>query len=206
MSNKPLPPLEDLLPRARAGDAAAQNELFEMCRAYVRFLARSHVEGWIQAKVDASDLVQQTLMEAHRGFDRFQGTTEAEWLAWLKQILKNNALDFVRQFGAAKRQAHREVEFNIGQSTMFRRAPEPASPDETPSQIVSRREQEIVVANALAQLSEDHQEVIVLRNLQRMPFDEIATRMGRTRPATQMLWMRAMKKLQEHVNTLSQIE
>lgn len=46
----------------------------------------------------------------------------------------------------------------------------------------------------------------MLRNLQRMPFDEIATRMGRTRPATQMLWMRAMKKLQEHVNTLSQIE
>ena len=79
--------VEELLPLARAGDRDAQNQLFEMCRAYVAFLARSHVESWIQAKVDASDLVQQTLLEAHGGLEKFDGTTEGEWLAWLKQIL-----------------------------------------------------------------------------------------------------------------------
>jgi len=53
------------------------------------------------------------------------------------------------------------------------------------------------VADALARLSPDHREVIMLRNLQRLPFQDVAERMGRSRPATQMLWMRAIQKLQE---------
>ena len=60
-----------------------------------------------------------------------------------------------------------------------------------------RRESEIEVADAVAQLADDYQEVIMLRNLQRLSFDEVARRMGRSRPATQMLWMRALRKLQE---------
>ena len=196
--------LESLLQRARSGDREATNELFETCRAYVGFLARSHVESWIQAKVDSSDLIQQTLMEAHQAFPGFNGQTEGEWIAWLKQILKHNATDFVRRFGAAKRRATLEVAISAGNdSTYFRAAPELSSGDETPSQIMSRREQEILLSEALAALPEDYQEVIVLRNLQRLPFDEIAERMGRSRPATQMLWMRALKKLQAqlHVET-----
>src|SRR5205085_4743368 len=79
-----------LLAQARAGDAAARDRLFARCRDYLGLAARARVETWLRAKVDASDLVQQTLMEAHRGFGRFQGATEAEWLAWLRRILDNN--------------------------------------------------------------------------------------------------------------------
>ncbi len=196
--------LESLLQRARDGDRDAMNDLFESCRAYVGFLARSHVESWIQAKVDSSDLIQQTLMEAHQGFPDFSGQTEGEWIAWLKQILKHNATDFVRRFGAAKRRATLEVAISTGNdSTYFRAAPELSSGGESPSQVMVRREQEIEISEALATLPEAYQEVIVLRNLQRLPFDEIAERMGRSRPATQMLWMRALKKLQAqlHVET-----
>lgn len=201
--SKPLPDVAELLPRARAGDEDAQNELFQHCRAYVGFLARSHVESWLQAKVDASDLIQQTMLEAHRGMERFEGATEGEWLAWLKQILKHNATDYIRRFGAAKRNAGREREFSMGQSSIFRKVPEPEGREDTPSGIMSQKEEELLVANALAKLSEDHQEVIVLRNLQRLPFDQIAERMGRTRPAVQMLWARAMKRLQEVVGQMS---
>ena len=81
------------------------NGLFEACRNYVGLLARTQVESWLRAKVDASDLVQQTLLEAYRDFGRFQGTTEAEWLAWLRRMLAHNAADFVRQYrGTKKRQ------------------------------------------------------------------------------------------------------
>src|SRR5947199_97227 len=75
----------------------------------------------------------------------------------------------------------------------------PAGPadDDTPSQELIRKERELQVADALARLSDDHRTVIILRNLQRLPFDEVARRMGRSRPATQMLWMRAVRKLQE---------
>ncbi len=193
--------LESLLQRARDGDRDAMNELFESCRAYVGFLARSHVESWIQAKVDSSDLIQQTLMEAHQGFPNFSGQTEGEWIAWLKQILKHNATDFVRRFGAAKRRVTLEVAISNGNdSTYFRAAPELSSGGESPSQVMVRREQEIEISEALATLPDAYQEVIVLRNLQRLPFDEIAERMERSRPATQMLWMRALKKLQAQLH------
>jgi RNA polymerase sigma-70 factor (ECF subfamily) len=186
-----------LLTRARDGDAAARDRLFALCRNYVGLVARAHVESWLQAKVDASDLVQQTLLEAHRDFRRFQGATEGEWLAWLRQILSHNAADFVRQYyRTAKRQAGREVALgNPDQSSVLGLANLPDN-GETPSQELVRKERELQVADALSRLSPDHREVILLRNLQRLPFDEVAQRMQRSRPAAQMLWMRAIKAMQ----------
>ncbi len=190
--------LVDLLNRAREGDDAARDRLFERCRNYVSVVARTQVEGWMRAKVGASDLVQQTLLEAHRSFRDFRGTTEAEWLAWLKRILSHNTTDFARRYrGTEKRRVQREVPIysaTPGGSGEFVR--DPADPGESPSQLVARHEREIVVAEAISQLSPDHQDVILLRNLQRLSFNEVAERMGRSRPAVQMLWMRALQKLQ----------
>jgi RNA polymerase sigma-70 factor (ECF subfamily) len=188
-----------LLDRARKGDVAARDRLFAMCRNYLGIVARAHVESWLQAKVDASDLVQQTMLEAHRDFLRFQGATEGEWLAWLRQIVSHNAADFIRQYyKTAKRQAGREVRLggNPDNSSVLGLSGI-AGADETPSQQLLRKERELQMADALAQLSEDHREVIILRNLQRLPFDEVAKRMNRSRPAAQMLWMRAIHKLQQ---------
>src|SRR6476659_3196527 len=107
--------VSDLLQRARAGDEAARDRLFVVCRNYVSIAARAEVASWLKAKVDASDLVQQTLLEAHRGLANFRGTTEGEWLAWLKRILAHNAADFVRRYhGVEKRRAGREVRLYDG--------------------------------------------------------------------------------------------
>lgn len=187
-----------LLRGARSGDEAAREELFAQCRNYVNLMARSQVESWMRTKVDASDLVQQTMLEAHRGFVEFRGETEAEWLAWLRQILSHNTHDFIRAYKKTdKRNIQKEVRLqgkrSDGESFHF----EPTGSEPTPSKVLSQKEREIELANAIAQLSEDHQEVILLRNLQRLPFDEIAERMGRTRPAVQMLWTRAIRKLQQ---------
>jgi RNA polymerase sigma-70 factor, ECF subfamily len=190
--------ISDLIERARQGDAAGRDDLFGLCRSYLGFVARSQVETWLRRKVDASDLVQETMLEAYRDFDRFQGGTEKEWLAWLKKILAHNAADFVRRYhGTAKREARREVTFRDPDDSLARGAPEPAADQPTPSQEFIEIDTELRVTAALADLPEDYQEVIVLRNLQRLPFNEVAERMNRTRPAVQMLWMRAIKKLQE---------
>jgi len=189
--------VSELIERARQGDALCRDQLFGLCRSYLGFVARSHVESWMRVKVDASDLVQQTMLEAHRDFDRFEGATEKEWLSWLKKILSHNAADFVRRYrGTMKRQARREVPFRDPVDSVAPGAPEPAAPGMTPSQEFLQLDNELRVTAALAELAEDYQEVIVLRNLQRLPFDEVAQRMGRSRPAVQMLWMRAIKKLQ----------
>jgi RNA polymerase sigma-70 factor (ECF subfamily) len=189
--------VSELLKQARAGDQSARDRLFTVCRNYVSVAARAEVASWLKAKVDASDLVQQTLLEAHRGMANFRGESEAEWLAWLRRILAHNAADYVRRFhGVEKRRVGREVSLQ-GADDSERGDLQLDGDVETPSQLVMQKELQLQVADALTQLSEDHQEVIILRNMQRLPFDEVAERMGRTRPATQMLWMRAIKKLQE---------
>jgi len=194
--------LLQLLTQARAGDDAAREALFGRCRQYVQLLARTQVETWMRGKVDPSDLVQQTLLEAHRGFREFRGGSPGEWLAWLRKILSHNTQDFIRRFREAdKRAIEREVSLDAplpGLSGSFRLDPvDDGQP--TPSQILAQQEQEIELANAIGRLSEDHQAVIVLRNLQRLPFDEVARRLQRSRPAAQMLWMRAMQKLEEEL-------
>jgi len=187
-----------LIEAARQGDAECRDRLFTLCRSYLNFVARSQIETWLRRKVDASDLVQETMLEAFRDFDRFDGHSEQEWLAWLRKILQHNAADFVRRYrGAAKRAAGREVPFRDPCDSRSPGAPEPAAQQPTPSQEFLLLDTELRVTAALSRLSPDYQEVIVLRNLQRLPFNEVAQRMERSRPAVQMLWMRAIRKLQE---------
>ncbi len=197
----PQSQFEELIQRTRAGDPAAENELLEKCRAYISLIARAQIEGWMRTKFDASDLVQQTLLEAHQGLSRFEGETEAEWLGWLRGILNHNTLDFARRYqGAAKRDVKREFSIDrAGQQSGASEARQWELPgqSETPSRILLDREQEIQVAEAVSRLPADYQEVIMLRNLQRLSFKEVAARMQRSPGAVQMLWLRALNQLQE---------
>lgn len=191
-----LPSITDLLPRARLGDRQALEQLFLASVPHIQLLARCRLQHGFQAKFDGSDLVQQTLMEAFRAFPGFTGTTEAEWLAWLRRILAHNAADWIRAYRTGKRQATLEIPL-AGSGESFPGASSLAADISTPSRILLRKEQELRLTAALDQLSPDHREVILLRNLERLPFAEIAERMGRSRPAVQMLWMRALCELRE---------
>src|SRR6267154_3840693 len=174
MNSEPSLSLSDVLLRAQAGDPSDLNRLFAACRNYLCVLAQSHVEGRLRAKADASDLVQQTLLEAYRDFGQFCGGTEKEWLAWLREILAHNAAQFVRHYRTTgKRQVGLEVGLDAreGGATI---PWQPADPGESPSQQLLRKERELLLADALVQLPPDYQEVIGLRNLQRLPFEEVA--------------------------------
>ena len=70
-----IPEISELIRQARAGDAACRERLFGLCRSYLGIVARSQVESWLRAKVDASDLVQETMLEAFRDFERFERRT-----------------------------------------------------------------------------------------------------------------------------------
>ncbi len=138
MTSEPSLSLSDLLLRARAGDARELDRLFAACRNYLCLLAQSHVEGRLKTKADASDLVQQTLLEAYRDFAQFRGGSEQEWLAWLRRILAHNAAQFIRQYrGTDKRQVGREVMLDASGSTVP--GLQPADPGESPSQQLLRR-------------------------------------------------------------------
>lgn len=188
----------DLLARARAGDAQELNRLFEASRPWLAVLARSRLEHWLRCRCDPSDLVQQTLLEAYRDFANFRGRTEGEWLAWLRQILLRNAADYVRHFRTAKRAAI-EIPLLAEQSGRSP-ADQFALDTPTPCERAICQEEALRVARVIACLSEEYQQVIQLRHFQRLPFDEVARRMQRSRPAVQMLWLRAIRRLKDILN------
>ncbi|MBI3409989.1 MAG: sigma-70 family RNA polymerase sigma factor [Planctomycetes bacterium] len=193
-----------LLHHARDNVPGGVERLFGACRNYLSIVARAQVESWLAAKFDASDLVQQTLLEAYRDFGSFRGATEAEWLAWLRQILSRNTANFHRHYRATgKRELRRETTTLLGDNSNGGAALL-ADRRESPSQLLIREERDLQIADALAQLPEDYQEVISLRNLQRMSFTEVAERMGRSRAAVQMLWGRALGRLQQAFAALQQ--
>jgi RNA polymerase sigma-70 factor (ECF subfamily) len=188
------------LAAARAGDAAARDRLFGSCRSFVATAARFHLQRRLQAKVDASDVVQQSLLEAHRGFDGFAGETPQEWLAWLKRIVAHNAFDVAKRYrGTAKRDAGREVPLAAHDDASHGWHEHPVDPASSPSGRAIRWEQELLLAAAVEELDEDHREVLFLRNIERLPFEEVARRMGRSSGACRMLWMRAIAAVRERL-------
>jgi RNA polymerase sigma-70 factor (ECF subfamily) len=102
--------------------AGAANLGLERCREYLRMLARLQLHPRLHGKLDASDVVQQTLLSAHANRGQFRGRTEAELLGWLRQILANHLAGAVRQFGAALRDVNGPTS---GRSTAGDRAASP---------------------------------------------------------------------------------
>jgi RNA polymerase sigma-70 factor, ECF subfamily len=191
----------DLIRRCRAGDEVARAELFERYRHYLDALARAQLGRHLRTKCDASDLVQQTLLEAHRDFVGFQGEHEAELLGWLRRILAHNLFNETRRYAALQRDAAREVSIDqvragVEQSSLAL-GRNLAANTPSPSQDAVRRESAVQLADALAKLPEDYRTVLLLRVFEELPAAEVAERMGRTAGAVRMLQMRALEALRE---------
>jgi RNA polymerase sigma-70 factor (ECF subfamily) len=188
---------EQLLIEARAGDAATLGRLLELYRRYLALLARVQIGQRLQGKVDASDLVQETFLEAHRNFARFRGTSEPELVRWLRQILAANLADLLRRYlGTQGRDVRleREIEDAFDRSSVLLDRGLVA-PQSSPSQQAVRREQAVLLADALAQLPDDYREVLVLRHLEGLRFPEVARQMGRSIASVEKLWMRGLARL-----------
>src|SRR5579883_2066337 len=189
---------ERLIAQARCGDDAAQGRLLELYRNYLRLVARSLIGGALRVKLDASDLVQETFLKAHRDFGRFVGGTEPELVAWLRQILVRSLANQVKHHRRLGRDQNRQESLDH----LLELSDRPlrfalAARLPSPSEAASRREQAVLLADAVDRLPADYREAFVLRTLEHVPFEEIAARMGRSTGAVRMLWARAVKKLNE---------
>jgi RNA polymerase sigma-70 factor, ECF subfamily len=191
-----MPECETLLAAARAGNEVARGLLLEFYRNYLRVLARALIGQALQVRLDASDLVQETYLKAHREFAQFLGSEERELVTWLRQILVRNLADQAKHHRCQIRDLRRQesLEAALDRSSFaVQRAM--ASPVTSPSVRAERREQAVLLANALEKLPADYREVFILRSLEHVPVDEIALRMGRSVNAVHKLWSRAMAAL-----------
>jgi RNA polymerase sigma-70 factor (ECF subfamily) len=190
---------EQMIQEARAGTSTALGPLLDLYRNYLRLLARVEIGRRLQGKLDASDLVQETFLEAHRNFAQFRGTSEPQFVSWLRQILAARVANLLRHYLGTQ---GRDVRLEQGLAANLDNSSRMLGEDlvaalSSPSQQAVRREQAVLLANALERLPEDYREVIVLRHLEGLSFPEVARRMGRTLDSVQKLWLRGLARLRQ---------
>ena len=194
--------VDRLMQQARQGETEPLGQLLQLYRNYLTMLATTQLDRRLRRRMSPSDLVQEAMLEAHCDFMKFRGTTEREFLAWLRQILINCLHHAVETHLKAKmRDVRREISVEqvsraldrsvLNFATMLAdRGPSPSAP-------MLQRERAIAFADQLAKLRPAYRDVIVLRNLQGLSFEEVADRMDRKPGNVRMLWLRAIEKLKQ---------
>jgi RNA polymerase sigma-70 factor (ECF subfamily) len=176
------------------------HEAIEACRPYLLQVAASQLGSDLRPKGDASDLVQQTYLEAHRDIKTFEGRTLGEMKAWLRQILLNNLKQFARRYRAsAKRRIDREVPLEPRSTGPESLVSETASP----SRQVIAQERSQAVRAALALLSEQSLKSVLGRAHDDRTFREIGTDLGCSSVAARKLWIRSIARLRRELKSLA---
>ncbi len=189
-----------LLDRARDGGAEPLGQLLQRYRNYLTVLATTQFDRRLRRRVSPSDLVQEAMLAAHRDFEQFRGASEPQFLAWLRQILINCLHRAIETHLKTKmRDVRCEISIEQVSAALDRStanlADFLADPAPSPGAPLRAQERAVSVANQLARLSPQHRDVIIMRNLQGLSFEEVAERLDRKPGAVRMLWLRAMEKL-----------
>lgn len=192
--------LSSLLTRARNGPKENLGELLERYRNYLYVVARTQIDLHLAVRASPSDVVQDTFLRAARHFPEFRGDTEGELLAWLRRILARTIVNaYAHHVRSSKRDLRRDRPMRLSRTAFDESSRRIdcalAATGTSPSMAAMRHEYSALVADRLAQLSEQQREVIILRNLEGLPFEEVAQRMGKTSVAVRQLWSRAIRQL-----------
>jgi RNA polymerase sigma-70 factor (ECF subfamily) len=168
----------------------------ERFRSYLRLLARLQLPPRLAPKLDASDIVQQTLVQAYRALGGFRGRTEAELIAWLRQILAHNLAHAARDHGRQKRDAGREVSLAVALDDSSARLEAWLAADQTsPSQRAERNDQLVRLAAALETLEGEQREAVELHYWGGWTLAQIAAHQDRTPASVAGLVHRGLAKI-----------
>ena len=182
-----------------SGDTVNQSTPeIEQYRPYLGVLARMQLARSLQARMDASDVVQQTMLQAHQAIESFRGADENELAAWLRQILARNLMHALRDHQRDKRDLRREqsLEDEVHRSSA-RILDLLHDPQTDVSQRAERGEDLIRLANALDGIPEAQREAIERHYLQEAPVSEVAAAMERSVSAVGGLLHRGLKSLRQ---------
>lgn len=185
----------NLIQAAREGDDVALNEIWQQLRAYLLIFADQRLDDGLKGKLDASDIVQQSLLEAHRDFDAFRGQTEGELKSWISRLVVHNLSDATRRFRQTQqRSVAKEVAWT-GESELSA-----AKHQTSASSLVRRRETDDELQRAVATLPERSQQILELRHRMGLSHTQVAQELGMTEIAARKLWSRIVEELQERLS------
>ena len=192
------PETVELLQRARQGDAAAVDQLLQRHREPVRRLIGLRMDPAIVARLDASDVVQEVLLEASRRLPEYLREGTMPFHLWIRHIAKDHIIDAHRRHRQAQRRA-----VDREQAMMPRHAPDRSSaeliqlldPELTPASAAIRQEMERRLHAAIAELGEDDRDILLMRHFEQLSNQEVAEALGLTAAAASMRYLRAVRRL-----------
>lgn len=167
----------------------AFGDLLESFRPCLLRLAEQQIRGSIARRLDAGDIVQETLLVAYRDFQGFRGNTPAEFGAWLRAILLHRLQSSIARHRSCKRDIRREVALESGQLE-----------SSGPQIDLEKREETLALRSVLANLPARYAEIIQLREYQQLPYARIRKRLGVTEQLARVLHFRALRMLRRKLN------
>ena len=180
----------DLLSRARQGAEDALSLLFDRYRRRLAVLIRYKLGAEQRSKLDADDLVQETLLRAYRDLPQFTYRSPGSFMHWLSAIADHTIADAVRYARRVRRQGL-EVRFR---SESNPEGPEPAD-TRTPSRVLAQEERLQALLSKLDALPEHYREALLLAKIEGLTTEEISARLGKPRQAVSLLVFRALERL-----------
>jgi RNA polymerase sigma-70 factor (ECF subfamily) len=197
---------QERLAAARSGSREALGQVLSQYHSYLLQIARRELARDLSSKGGASDLVQETFLEAQRFFDRFGGCSAAEVRAWLRCLLLHHTAKIGRRFHTTqKRRLAREVSLDASNPPATSAEALPPASMPSPSAYLLARERREVLLRALDRLPDDYRRVMLLRYQKEMTFDEIGRDMRRSGDAVRMLWARALERLKHELRPFGEL-
>lgn len=158
-------------------------------------IAEAMISPTLRGHLEASDLVQQTFLEAHCNAEKLAGTESAPLFGWLRICLKNNLLDAVKHLKSQKNDLKRQMRISeLAES--FDRMEQLLVADQTsPSQIAERNEQILILLALLQEIPPDQKTAVIMKHLRGCSLKEIAEELNRSESATAGLLHRGRQNL-----------
>ena len=194
--NEETSDLQTLIQQARDGDQQALGHLLDNHRDFLVSLANQQIGEKLRARVDGSDVVQMTFLQAFRAIEDFHGTEHGEFVAWLKQILSRNVSVAVRDHAVSQKRAlNKERRLDDSRNSGPALRQRLAAKLSTPSAKAIRTEEAAQLLKLLDQLPEDQRTAVRLRHFEDWTLPELAEHLGRSKAATAGLVKRGMQRL-----------
>ncbi len=183
---------------ATTTDDNCDSGLDQYC-SYLTLIADAQMNAKLKAKEESSDIVQETMLEAHRDYERFRGKTDAELRAWLRSILTNNLVSAARYHSRQKRNGGRELSLNSQLELSCRKQQYHFTTETSfPGLKLAQQERSEKLAAALRRLLADERTAVALKHFHNRSVAEIAQHLGRTQEAVAGLLRRGLKKLRDY--------
>ncbi len=187
---------QQLLVAARGGDSAAISDLLERHRDLLRRMVQARLDRAIARRVDASDVVQDVLLEAHGRLSDFLTKGEMPFHLWLRHLARDRMIDVHRRHHAQRRDVAREQATTPADvSSAFDLLAQISTPELTPAAASMRREIESRFLSALEELDDTDREILLMRHCEQLGNSEVAELLGLSQPAAGMRYLRALRRL-----------